>query len=147
MLTYRQKHCLQGIGIRQWVDRSSASQPPIDQEPAAEIEAAREPIKPASVAIAAPTKAPVPRSKPELEPVVNIIPKIEFNLDSWDNINQSIVQCENFNLVSGCTQKVSGVGNRHADSMIIGDGPGQEEDMNGESVVARSGVFLVIILH
>jgi DNA polymerase len=146
MLTPRQKHCLQGIGIRQWVDRSSVPQRSLNQEPAAEIEAVSEPIKPASIAVTATVKAQVSRFRPELEPVANIIPKIEFNLDSWDNINQSIVQCKNCNLANGCTQKVLGVGNRQADLMIIGEGPGQEEDIKGEPFVGRSGALLDKIL-
>lgn len=149
MLTPRQKHCLQGIGIRQWVDRSSVPQRSLGQEPVAEIEAISESIKPTSIGEAAPVKVPALRTKPELglEPVANIIPKIEFNLDSWDNINQSIVQCKNCNLANGCTQKVPGVGNRQADLMIIGEGPGQEEDIKGEPFVGRSGVLLDKILH
>jgi DNA polymerase len=147
MLTTRQKHCLQGIGIRQWVDRSSVPQRLLNQEPLAEIEAGSEAIKPVSVAAPVPLEAPVPRSRPELEPVANITPKIEFNLDSWDNINQSIVQCKNCDLANACTQKVPGVGNRQADLMIIGEGPGQDEDIKGEPFVGRSGVLLDKILH
>jgi uracil-DNA glycosylase family 4 len=146
MLTARQQHCLKGIGIRQWVDRSSMPQP----VPAVEIEAvktAETPI-PSSAPVPIQTPAPTaPKSTPELVPVAKIIPKIEFNLDSWDNINQSIIQCKNCNLASACTQKVPGVGNAQADLMIIGEGPSQDEDIKGEPFVGRSGVLLDKILH
>jgi uracil-DNA glycosylase family 4 len=150
MLTASQQHCLKGIGIRQWVDRSSMPQRMPDQELVVEIET----VKAAETSI--PTTAPVPLQTPasiaptstlELVPVANIIPKIEFNLDSWDNINQSINQCKNCNLASACTQKVPGTGNRQADLMIVGEGPGQEEDIKGEPFVGRSGVLLDKILH
>ncbi len=143
MLTSRQQHCLQGIGIRQWVDRSTMPQRIPDQEPVVEIDAVNE----VRVSSPVPVQTPAPASTPELVPVANIIPKIEFNLDSWDKINQSIVQCENCNLASTCTQKVPGVGNRQADLMIIGEGPGQDEDIKGEPFVGRPGALLDKILH
>lgn len=149
MLTTRQQHCLKGIGIRKWVDRSSMPQRVPDQEPVVEIEAVKlvKVSVPVSAQVPIPAAVAVPKSKPELVPVANIISKIEFNLDSWDNINQSIAQCQNCNLASACTQKVPGVGNKQADLMIIGEGPGHDEDIKGEPFVGRSGVLLDKILH
>lgn len=153
MITARQQHCLQGIGIRQWLDRSSMPLLMPDQTPIVEIESVND-AKASTPALArSPVKAPIPisgarpESKPELVPVAKIIPKIEFNLDSWDNINQSIVQCQNCSLASACTQKVPGVGNAQADLMIIGEGPGHDEDIRGEPFVGRSGALLDKILH
>jgi uracil-DNA glycosylase family 4 len=143
MLTARQQHCLKGIGIRQWVDRSTVPQLVPDQAPAVEIEAVNEARTSATAASPVQVQAPAP----ELVPVANIIPKIEFNLDSWDNINQSIVQCQNCNLANACTQKVPGVGNAKADLMIIGEGPGHDEDIKGEPFVGRSGLLLDKILQ
>lgn len=145
LITARQQHCLKGIGIRQWVGRTSMPQRSPDQAPVAEIIAVNETR--ASVPVQVPTPAPTSTSTPELVPVANIIPKIEFNLESWDNINQSIVQCQNCNLASACTQKVPGIGNPQADLMIIGEGPGHDEDIKGEPFVGRSGVLLDKILQ
>jgi uracil-DNA glycosylase family 4 len=151
MLTDRQQHCLQGIGIRQWVNRSSMPLRITNQEPVVKIDADIESRSPASVtapmSAALPVQARSPIATPELVPVAKIIPKIEFNLDSWDNINQSIELCKNCNLASACTQKVPGIGNRQADLMIIGEGPGQDEDIKGEPFVGRPGVLLDKILQ
>jgi uracil-DNA glycosylase family 4 len=147
MLTARQQHCLKGIGIRQWVDRSSMPLQAPDQASIVEIKVVNEARTSVPAAVSKPAQVHIPASPPELVPVANIIPKIEFNLDSWDNINQSIVQCQTCSLASACTQKVPGIGNTRADLMIIGEGPGHDEDIKGEPFVGRSGVLLDKILQ
>jgi uracil-DNA glycosylase family 4 len=143
MLTSSQKHCLQGIGIRQWVERSSIPLQVTDEVLEVEVQT----INSANIAVPASTPLPVQAPIPELVPVANIIPKMEFNLDSWDNINQSIVQCQNCNLAAACTQKVVGIGNKQAELMIIGEPPGHDEDIKGEPLVGRPGVLFDKILQ
>ncbi|MFT5658571.1 MAG: uracil-DNA glycosylase family 4 [Gammaproteobacteria bacterium] len=104
-----------------------------------------EPVIVAEAMPAVPT--PTPLSTPSPQPVASIMPAIEFNLDSWDDINRSIHQCENCSLASSCTQKVPGTGNLQADLMIIGEGPGHDEDLKGEPFVGRSGLLLDKILQ
>lgn len=153
MLTTHQQHCLKGIGIRRWVDRSSIPAQTIaqeaDLEPVVEVETVVQarPSEPAPISPPLQILTPSPTPTPDLVPVANVISKVEFNLDNWNNINQSIVQCKNCNLASACTQKVPGIGNLQADLMIIGEGPGHDEDIKGEPFVGRSGVLLDKILH
>ncbi len=68
--------------------------------------------------------------------------RTELCLDTWDDITRSIHRCEACELANNCTQKVPGVGNQQADLMIIGEGPGHEEDIRGEPFVGRSGKLL-----
>lgn len=145
MLNTRQQHCLKGIGIRQWVNRSSIPLRVPDLDTVVELEPASAAISPVTATL--PTQNHVPMTSSALVPVANIIPKIEFNLDNWDNINQSILQCKNCSLSSACTQKVPGIGNLQADLMIIGEGPGHDEDIKGEPFVGRSGVLFDKILQ
>ena len=137
MLSARQRHCLNGIGIRQWAERGAVARPivvPIEEEVAKLVDVkAQLKIEPAE--------------KTAPEPIATYIPEIELNLDSWDNINQAIHQCQNCNLASGCSQKVPGIGNQQADLMIIGEGPGHDEDLKGEPFVGRSGLLLDKILR
>ena len=63
-------------------------------------------------------------------------------LDSWDSIIDAIQACEACELAQNCTQKVPGVGDRHADLLIVGEGPGHDEDIQGEPFVGRSGQLL-----
>jgi uracil-DNA glycosylase family 4 len=145
MLTSSQKHCLKGIGIRQWANRSSI--PLSESDEALEVQV--QTVDSVNISAPASTQSPVKAavSVPVLVPVADIIPKIEFNLDGWENINQSIVQCQNCNLATTCTQKVMGLGNQQADLMIIGEPPGQDEDIKGEPLVGRPGVLFDKILQ
>lgn len=147
MLTSSQKHCLKGIGIRQWVNRSCIPLPASNEI----LEIQLQTVNSASISATASTQLPVqiPVSIPALVPVpvAEIIPKIEFNLDGWENINQSIVQCQNCKLANACTQKVIGLGNKQADLMIIGEPPGHDEDIKGEPFVGRPGVLFDKILQ
>ncbi len=50
--------------------------------------------------------------------------------------------CTRCPLASGRTQVVFGVGDATADLMFVGEAPGQQEDLEGEPFVGRSGRFL-----
>jgi DNA polymerase len=85
----------------------------------------------------APETTPEIVSTPAFQP-----PAIDIPLDSWDAVNRSINQCQSCELARNCIQKVPGVGNQDADLMIIGEGPGHDEDIKGEPFVGRSGQLL-----
>ena len=63
-------------------------------------------------------------------------------MDSWDSIIEAIQACTACELAQNCTQKVPGVGSRQADLLIVGEGPGHDEDIQGEPFVGRSGQLL-----
>ncbi|HLH27908.1 MAG TPA: uracil-DNA glycosylase family protein, partial [Acidimicrobiales bacterium] len=50
--------------------------------------------------------------------------------------------CTRCPLAGGRTQVVFGVGNPAADLMLVGEGPGREEDLQGEPFVGKSGRLL-----
>ncbi|MDH5353605.1 MAG: uracil-DNA glycosylase [Gammaproteobacteria bacterium] len=127
MLSDRQQHCLKGIGIRRCEVLPLAIAVP-ESEPRVKAN----PVI-AKVAEAAP---PTPE-KPALRK-----PVIDVPLENWDAIMRSIQQCEACELVQNCTQKVPGIGNQQADLMIVGEGPGHDEDIRGEPFVGRSGQLL-----
>lgn len=128
MLNARQQHCLNGIGIRRWVSRSSITR--VAEE------------KPVEVISQDVTEVPeAPRVETPPAPVTPPVPDI-IPLESWDDIQQAIHQCQSCELAQNCMQKVPGVGNQHADLMIIGEGPGHDEDIRGEPFVGRSGQLL-----
>ena len=64
------------------------------------------------------------------------------NLESWAGIIEAIHGCKACELAQHCTQKVPGVGNRTADLLIVGEGPGHDEDIQGEPFIGRSGQLL-----
>jgi DNA polymerase len=58
------------------------------------------------------------------------------------DVEREATSCTRCPLSRGRTTVVFGVGNPHADVMFIGEGPGEQEDLQGEPFVGRSGQFL-----
>ncbi len=61
---------------------------------------------------------------------------------SWEELEKNCLCCEKCQLREGRTQVVFGVGNRHAKVLFIGEGPGEQEDLQGKPFVGRSGQYL-----
>ncbi len=80
------------------------------------------------------------RSVPDGAVRAHAEPAVDF--DNWDQLIDAIHACQACELAKNCTQKVPGVGSRTADLMIIGEGPGHDEDIRGEPFVGRSGQLL-----
>ena len=160
MLSNRQQQCLHGIGVRLWQERKSVQAKPIATDPVVIDPVTIDPIaEPADVAL---TAAPVTQlvepgtfpsvGKVQAPAIDNTVPVVEHAkhlrefiippLDSWQAINETIHACTACELSENCTQKVPGVGNREADLLIVGEGPGQDEDIRGEPFVGRSGQLL-----
>lgn len=58
------------------------------------------------------------------------------------DVEQEALACTRCPLHQGRTTVVFGVGNPHADLMFVGEGPGEQEDLQGEPFVGRSGQLL-----
>ena len=65
---------------------------------------------------------------------------------SLDKLNSLICNCTNCVLHKGRNKFVFGSGNPNADVMVIGEGPGAEEDKQGLPFVGRAGQLLTDIL-
>jgi len=60
----------------------------------------------------------------------------------WEELTAEARQCQACGLCTTRTQVVFGVGNRQADWLVIGEGPGADEDQQGEPFVGRAGKLL-----
>lgn len=60
----------------------------------------------------------------------------------WDTLQARVANCTQCSLAQTRTNTVFGVGDRHADWLIIGEAPGAEEDRRGEPFVGRAGKLL-----
>ena len=70
---------------------------------------------------------------------------MEQRVDSeqaWARLKTEVASCHACKLCETRTQTVFGVGNHHADWMLIGEAPGQNEDLQGEPFVGRAGQLL-----
>lgn len=66
--------------------------------------------------------------------------------DNLEDLNRQICNCTKCVLHKGRNKFVFGVGNPNAAVMLIGEGPGAEEDKQGEPFVGRAGQLLNDIL-
>ena len=62
--------------------------------------------------------------------------------DNWEELENSIINCNKCKLCSNRTNIVFGVGNKEADIMMIGEGPGADEDKQGEPFVGKAGQLM-----
>jgi uracil-DNA glycosylase len=60
----------------------------------------------------------------------------------WDALNADIALCTACKLCKTRTNTVPGVGSRSPQWMVIGEGPGENEDKQGEPFVGRAGQLL-----
>lgn len=64
-----------------------------------------------------------------------------------DEIAGEVSQCHRCSLYEQATNPVPGIGNPCAELMFIGEGPGADEDLQGEPFVGRAGQLLTKIIQ
>ena len=62
--------------------------------------------------------------------------------ETWEELQKSIINCNKCKLCKTRQNIVFGTGNRNAEIMFIGEGPGADEDMQGEPFVGRAGKLM-----
>ncbi len=67
--------------------------------------------------------------------------------ENLKNLEEGVKGCSNCQLRKGCRQVVFGEGNPHALIMLVGEGPGGEEDKQGRPFVGAAGKLLDKILE
>lgn len=120
---------LEVMGIAQWVLRSPAVRPLATSAGAVDDGAALAPeceVEPLSNPLSADGGVP--------------------GLD-WQQLQSRVAVCTGCELHASRTRTVFGVGDRHAEWMIIGEAPGGDEDRQGEPFVGRAGQLLNAMLR
>lgn len=67
-------------------------------------------------------------------------------IESWDELKSICNSCNECELCCGRTNVVFGRGNTNSSIMLVGEGPGADEDALGEPFVGRAGKLLDILL-
>lgn len=86
------------------------------------------------------------------EPFQKSVPLFNDSKSDWEDaesleqLNKMICNCTKCALHKGRTNFVFGSGNPNADVMVVGEGPGAEEDKQGLPFVGRAGQLLTDIL-
>jgi len=127
----RQAAMLRAIGLRTW------------QAPAAAV-----PVAPPQVA--APASVPIP-TPPAPAPVPVVVtaaapPSAASTLD-WPALREAVAACRACGLCESRRQTVFGVGHPQARWMVVGEAPGEQEDLQGEPFVGPAGQLLDAMLR
>ncbi|AJP57386.2 hypothetical protein UC34_10930 [Pandoraea vervacti] len=80
------------------------------------------------------------RDAGEDAPTRALLPGVD-TLD-WDALTERVANCRLCGLCEKRTQTVFGVGDREADWLLVGEAPGQQEDLQGEPFVGQAGKLL-----
>ena len=100
--------------------------------------------------------APAPAQTLSLSEAPNVMSGTELDMladnraalqtESLEELRTAIGDCQRCKLCAGRTNIVFGVGNPHAKLMFVGEGPGRDEDLQGEPFVGRAGQLLTDII-
>ena len=67
--------------------------------------------------------------------------------NSWEELKKKCLECHRCDLCETRNNVVFGVGNPNAEVVFIGEGPGENEDLQGEPFVGRGGMLLEKMLN
>jgi len=95
-------------------------------------------VPPEDVAVPPPAAVAVPA--PELAAVAATAAPVATM--SWDELAATVAACRLCPLCEARKQAVLGVGDRNADWLFVGEGPGAEEDQRGEPFFGQAGKLL-----
>ena len=62
--------------------------------------------------------------------------------DNWEQLEEDAKRCKKCRLCQTRNNVVFGVGNKEAKLMFIGEGPGADEDIQGEPFVGKAGKLM-----
>lgn len=68
-------------------------------------------------------------------------------MSDMETLKQQCLQCKNCGLAETRTNVVFGVGNPESPLVFVGEGPGEQEDLQGEPFVGPAGQLLDIMLE
>ena len=145
----RQLAMLREMGVHLWQPHHSEETPAAEPDRGSQTHApevlrapstaavARDPAHPALQASAAPAVQP---SQPATMPA-------GITGMDWEQLRSAVESCTACRLCQGRTQTVFGIGNVQAHWMIVGEAPGEHEDLQGEPFVGKSGQLLDAMLR
>jgi len=150
-LDARQRAMLAEMGVRVWAPKP---QPPAEAARATDTEVTAPAAKAAPVAapmaapiaptVAAPVRAPAPAMAAEVAqaPAAQPAPPSPVDHMDWPALREAVSSCQACGLCQGRKNTVFGVGDPQADWMIVGEAPGENEDLQGEPFVGAAGQLL-----
>lgn len=142
----RQRAMLEVMGLRVW-SAPAAAEPDVAAAAVADeaVPSAPAARPPAQADATAPmpvvNRRPMPAAQPIAAPVAAPGAVNAAGLD-WPALREAVASCTACALSDSRTQTVFGTGHPQAHWMIVGEAPGEAEDLSGEPFVGRSGQLL-----
>jgi uracil-DNA glycosylase family 4 len=133
-LDARQRAMLAEMGVRVWAPKAPAAAQP------AATTVVTPPTTPARAAAPVSRQTPTPPAAPE--PARQAGPASPVATLDWPELRAAVAGCEACGLCQGRTQTVFGTGDEQADWMVVGEAPGENEDLQGEPFVGAAGQLL-----
>ena len=132
-LDARQRAMLAEMGVRVWAPKAKAAA--ASAEPQAAPGLVQTPGK-------APARAAPPAAMRLPQPLQQLVPASPVATLDWPALREAVAGCQACGLCQGRTNTVFGVGDEHADWMVVGEAPGENEDLQGEPFVGAAGQLL-----
>lgn len=126
-------HYLEAMGIDVWLPRAAGVVPELS---------AAEPVPPLPEAQAL-AELPAP---PEPQPLADI-GAADAGADNWEVLAAEVAACTRCGLCNTRNNTVFGSGDKMADWLLIGEGPGQHEDEQGLPFVGNAGQLLTEMIR
>lgn len=132
------------MGVRVWTPLPDARPEP-EPVPTARQELVAETVRTAAQPVATrpslPLDSALPGSVPEAPLPLAARPAGVSAMD-WVALREAVAACQACKLCRGRTQTVFGVGDLQADWLVVGEAPGENEDLQGEPFVGQAGKLL-----
>lgn len=142
-LDARQRAMLAEMGVRVWAPKPAppAAAVPVEATPRT---AENTPTVTAAPVAAPARPAPAPVAVVPAPPVAAPVPARPSHVDrmDWPELREAVASCQACGLCKGRKNTVFGVGDVQADWMIVGEAPGENEDLKGEPFVGAAGQLL-----
>lgn len=152
-LDARQRAMLAEMGVKVWAPKAAPA--PVARDAAVSATGSNPPAaapaqteKPSTAPVATPRPAvPAPVIAPVSPPVpvAAVLPDDRAERIaawSWPQLEEAVAACEACGLCRSRRHTVFGVGDPQADWMVIGEAPGEQEDLKGEPFVGPAGQLL-----
>ena len=160
----RQRRMLAAMGVRLWSPAPAAA-PPANADASVATAVAERPVEAPSAArvpetarapAAPPVRPPAPVPAPARAPTTMAAAAVQETLSdpvlaqraahiatlAWGPLQDAVASCTACGLCESRRQTVFGVGHAQADWMIVGEAPGEQEDLAGEPFVGPAGQLL-----
>lgn len=137
----RQQAMLEAMGLRVWTVPPVAEPEPMAPKPVlAKVEA------PAPVRVASVLPQIVVSAQPAELPGAPAATGAVAAMD-WTQLREAVAGCRACGLCEGRKHTVFGVGHERAHWMVVGEAPGEQEDLQGEPFVGQAGKLLDSMLR